>query len=97
MKENAVTITAIIAGLGAMSGFLIKMAGHAKKVGQQAKQAGEGALHKVGERVKNRMNSKKLGNGETAKDSKEEKKDAKAKEEKSEKQDAEESSDEESK
>ena len=78
MKENAVAITAIIAGLGAISGFLIKMAGHAKKVGLQAKQAGEGALHKVGERVKKKMNSKKSADGaETANESKKEEKNSK--------------------
>ncbi len=98
MKENAVAITAIIAALGTLSGFLIKMAGHAKKVGQQAKQAGEGALHKVGETVKKKISKKSGESAETKKESKkEEKKDAKAKEEKFEKQDTEESFEEESK
>ncbi|HIG93625.1 TPA: hypothetical protein HA234_05510 [Candidatus Woesearchaeota archaeon] len=53
MKENAVAITAVIAAIGALSGILVKVGGHAKKAGAQAV--------KLTESVKNKITAKKNG------------------------------------
>ena len=38
LKENAIAITAIIAALGTLSGVMIKVTSHAKKLGENVKQ-----------------------------------------------------------
>ena len=46
-KENIIAITAIITGVGALGGFLVKLKGHAQKVGEQAVKVTETMKGKI--------------------------------------------------
>lgn len=64
LKENALAITAILAALGTLGGFMVKLKGHAQKVGEQAM--------KVGETMKERMKKKETkGDSEEQKEAQE--------------------------
>ncbi|HIH11658.1 TPA: PKD domain-containing protein [Candidatus Woesearchaeota archaeon] len=59
VKDNIAAIAVIITSLGAVSGFLIKLKSHAKKVGEKAAQVGGQAFSKVGDAVKDKVKGKK--------------------------------------